>query len=68
MNLPTFVISAILVVIVVYDIRYLMKKGGCASCKGGCSSCKSKAHQKKLEADLKQAKKDIHCECCKRHE
>lgn len=59
MNLPTFIIFSIIVIIVIYDIRYLMhKKGGCSSCSGGCSSCSCK-----FEEDIKHAKKDITHTC-----
>lgn len=57
MNLSTFIISLILAVIVILDIRYLMKNGieGCSGdCSGSChGSCKWVGDVKKAQRHLK---------------
>ena len=55
MNLASWIILAILVIIVVLDILYL-KKTGIANCSGDCTSCGKTCH---LAKDIKKAQKAI---------
>ena len=58
MNLGTFVVAALLVVLVILDIRYLLRNG-LDQCKGDCGECHGTC---KWTEDLKQAKAEIQAE------
>ena len=58
MNAGTFLVAAALVLIVILDIRYLMKHG-VNSCGGDCGSCHGTC---KWSRDLKKAKEEIAAE------
>ena len=57
MNLSTFLITAVIALIVVFDIRYLMKNG---TCNGNCGSCGTgNGSSCKWTKDIEKAKKGI---------
>ncbi len=58
MNFGTFLVAAIIAVIVILDIRYL-RKHGVDSCGGDCGSCHGSC---KWSEDLKKARKEIAAE------
>lgn len=58
MNLGTFIVAALLAVLVVLDIRYLMRKG-VSQCRGDCTECGSTC---KWTEDIKRAKTEIRAE------
>lgn len=53
MNLPTLIICLILAVIVIFDIRYLLKNG-IAGCTGDCRGCGSTC---RISNDLKKVQR-----------
>ena len=56
MNISTFLVLMVIVVIVAFDIRYVMKNGVC-SCTGDCSSgCHSSC---RWVGDIKKAQRNI---------
>lgn len=63
MNLSTFLVLAVVVALVIADIRYICRKGGFIKCAGDCGTCGGSCHWSK---DLQKAKRDIERE--KQHE
>lgn len=63
MNLSTFLVLAVVVALVIADIRYIRRKGGFIKCAGDCGTCCGSCHWSK---DLQKAKRDIERE--KQHE
>lgn len=62
MNLSTFIIAVILIVLLSIAIKYLYKHGTCGACPdaGGCSGhCSSKMMKKKLKEDPMYKEKNL---------
>lgn len=57
MNLPTLIVSALLVVMVIQIIRYI-RKNGVDTCSGSCEDC-NHGSCNKMKDDLLRARRDI---------
>lgn len=58
MNIGSIIVACIVILIVVLDVRYLLRSssGGCSDCNGSCSSCGPTC---KWTEDIQKAKREL---------
>lgn len=58
MNMTTFIVCLIIAVLLVLDVKYLMKHG-LEDCTGSCGDCGSCGGACKFQGDIEKARKSI---------